>query len=134
MPSARRVHFLRKLTYSLHLLSGRRPYHLLRLRYEADCLTVQHTKHSLKHPQSQNPKSKPPLARERFSPSTLTCRSRTSASRPVTPALRTLFSAARTRSDACVPRPPVLQGAEFAQVVELVGHDDTLQILQALVP
>jgi len=35
---------------------------------EADCLTSQHTKHSLKHQQSTNPESEPHLPRERFSP------------------------------------------------------------------
>jgi hypothetical protein len=68
MPSARRVHFLRKLTYSLHLLSGRRPYHLLRLLDEANCLTVQHTKQNLRPQLPYSPKTKLPLPRERFSP------------------------------------------------------------------
>jgi len=35
---------------------------------EANCLTSQHTKHSLKHQQSTNAESKLPLPRERFSP------------------------------------------------------------------
>jgi len=35
---------------------------------EANCLTSQHTKRSLKHQQSTIPESKPPLPRERFSP------------------------------------------------------------------
>jgi hypothetical protein len=41
---------------------------LLRLQIEADCLTSQLTKQSLKHQPSSNPQSKLSLPRERFSP------------------------------------------------------------------
>src|ERR1700735_959320 len=41
---------------------------LLRLKSEANCLTLQPTKQSPKHQLSSNPQSEPPLPRERFSP------------------------------------------------------------------
>src|ERR1700676_733442 len=41
---------------------------LLRLRNEADCLTSQHTKQNLRDQPPADPGSKPPLPRERFSP------------------------------------------------------------------
>ena len=46
---------------------------LLRLQHEADCLTSQLTKQSLKHQQSSKPKSELPLPRERFSPRIASC-------------------------------------------------------------
>src|SRR5260370_15978818 len=52
---------------------------LLRLRNEADCLTSQHTKQNLRDQPPADPGSKPPLPRERFSPSTLYSRWRPAA-------------------------------------------------------
>jgi hypothetical protein len=58
------------------------------LRYEAECLTSQHTKQNLRGQPIANPRSKPPLPRERFSPTTLSCQSRTAAFRKYGPPIR----------------------------------------------
>jgi len=54
------------------IFSGESFMALLRLRYEAECLTSQHTKQNLRGQPIANLRSKPPLPRERFSPATLT--------------------------------------------------------------
>jgi hypothetical protein len=56
---------------------------LLRLQNEANCLTLQPTKQSLKHQPSSKPQSELPLPRERFSPGVEMTRSQT----PAEPAL-----------------------------------------------
>src|SRR5208337_4499348 len=63
------------------IFSGESFMVLLRLRYEAECLTSQHTKQNLRGQPIANLRSKPPLPRERFSPSTPICHSRPAASR-----------------------------------------------------
>src|ERR1700674_4247297 len=60
---------------------------LLRLRNEADCLTSQHTKQNLRDQPPADPGSKPPLPRERFSPSTPRRRWRSAAFRHANPVL-----------------------------------------------
>jgi hypothetical protein len=105
---------------------------LLRLQNEANRLTLKPTKQSLKHQPSPNPQSELPLPRERFSPRA----QRGNTTNPSTVGKASdsrSWSPAYPRSDADVPRPPILQVADFAEIVEIVFDDNALDVLDALV-
>src|ERR1700733_8569012 len=74
------------------IFSGESFMALLRLRNEADCLTSQHTKQNPGPQLPVNRKTKSHLTRERFSPSTPTCRWSPSALRPLEIANRLIGS------------------------------------------
>src|ERR1017187_291110 len=86
----------------------------LRLQYKADRLGSQHTKQSIRTHSPSGLKSKPPLARERFSPLTPTGRSRIAAIRQTDDACR-----ART----LVGQVHLVQERRVAGVAELISTD-----------